>query len=433
MAANPTSRATFARNCRDLVEDYDFDGIDLDWEYPGYAAHSGTSADKANFNLLLQDVKRELDDLGTVTGRSYGLTAALPCGPSNINNIDIQTVSQYLTEFNLMSYDFHGSWDTLTGTNSPLYDQSNDPEHGWSVDGCVKNWVNRGAPKERLNIGLAFYGRSFRVAKGLAESHGGADDTNWEVDEGTPQYFNIMEKINSMTIEWDDETKTPIAYFPEGGLISYDDEQSICLKTEYALAEDLNGFIIWELSGDVMDDLNTPLLDILNRKLSEPDTNCADPFGPKLESLTATASVNAGEVSDAAVILPAPTPLATVEAPQASMIVPAQAPSTMAESPGGTTMDLTESEPEPPNATNDSTFSISAVADDPPTFATLAEEEPAETTSTSFTATVAQASASQPSAFEAFTMRTFDHAGRKKVQRENKKPNKPYRPPPKEL
>jgi hypothetical protein len=243
-----------------------------------------------------------------------------------------------------------------------------------------------------------------------------------------------MEKINSMTIEWDDETKTPIAYFPEGGLISYDDEQSICLKTEYALAEDLNGFIIWELSGDVMDDLNTPLLDILNRKLSEPDTNCADPFGPKLESLTATASVNAGEVSDAAVILPAPTPLATVEAPQASMIVPAQAPSTMAESPGGTTMDLTESEPEPPNATNDSTFSISAVADDPPTFATLAEEEPAETTSsTSFTATVAQASASQPSAFEAFTMRTFDHAGRKKVQRENKKPNKPYRPPPKEL
>lgn len=277
MSADPASRATFARNCRQMIEDYDFDGIDLDWEFPA------TPADTENFNLLLQDVRKELDDLGGVTGRLYGLTAALPCGPSNINNIDIQTVSQYLTEFNLMSYDFHGAWDTLTGTNSPLYDQSSDPEAGWSVDGCVKNWVARGAPKERLNIGLGFYGRSFRSAKRLGELHGGTDDQTWEVDEGSTQYFNIVEKLDSMTTEWDDETKTPYSFFDDnkGGLVSYDNEHSICLKTEYAIVEGLHGFIIWELSGDVMDDLNTPLLDIVNRKLSETDTNCADPFGPK--------------------------------------------------------------------------------------------------------------------------------------------------------
>ena len=35
-----------------------------------------------------------------------------------------------------------------------------------------------------------------------------------------------------------------------------------------------------------MDDLTTPLLDIVNRKLSETDTNCADPFGPKLNQPT---------------------------------------------------------------------------------------------------------------------------------------------------
>ena len=70
-----------------------------------------------------------------------------------------------------------------------MYDQSNDPEPGWSVDGCVRNWVERGAPKERLNIGLGFYGRSFRAAKGLGAAHGGTDDDAWEIDEGTPQYF----------------------------------------------------------------------------------------------------------------------------------------------------------------------------------------------------------------------------------------------------
>jgi chitinase len=98
-------------------------------------------------------------------------------------------VSNILTELNLMTYDFHGSWESVTGVNSPLYDGRNDPEPGWSVDGCAKNWVERGAPKEKLNIGLAFYGRSFKDAKALGEFHSGADDITWAIDEGTPQYF----------------------------------------------------------------------------------------------------------------------------------------------------------------------------------------------------------------------------------------------------
>ena len=91
--------------------------------------------------------------------------------------------------FTVMSYDFHGAWDATTGVNSPLYDQSNDPEKGWSVDGCVKNWVARGAPQERLNIGLGFYGRSFKQAKDMGVAHTGTDDTSWAIDEGSPQYF----------------------------------------------------------------------------------------------------------------------------------------------------------------------------------------------------------------------------------------------------
>ena len=88
-----------------------------------------------------------------------------------------------------MPADFHGSWDATTGVNSPLWDGPNDPEPGWSVDGCVKNWVSRGAPQDKLNIGLAFYGRSFKQAKELGVTHGGADYSNWNIDEGTPQYF----------------------------------------------------------------------------------------------------------------------------------------------------------------------------------------------------------------------------------------------------
>ena len=68
-----------------------------DWEYPGYEPHSGTEDDKVNFNLLLDDVRAALDELGEETGKFYGLTAALPCGPSIIDNQDLEHVGQLVS------------------------------------------------------------------------------------------------------------------------------------------------------------------------------------------------------------------------------------------------------------------------------------------------------------------------------------------------
>jgi chitinase len=108
MAADEVARSNFVENCAQLIEDYNFDGLDLDWEYPGYEPHAGTPDDTENYNLLLRDLRVRLDELGQKTGKFYGLTSALPCGTKNIANIDIPTVAEYLTEFNLMTYgEFH--------------------------------------------------------------------------------------------------------------------------------------------------------------------------------------------------------------------------------------------------------------------------------------------------------------------------------------
>jgi chitinase len=132
MAAVASARATFAQNCIDLIVEYDFDGrpgfrrclllllcltslhsspcppfpkgIDIDWEYPGYVDHSGTPQDRDNFKLLLNDVRSKLDELGAQTGKFYGLTAALPCGPDHISNMDIAHVASTLSQLNLMTY-----------------------------------------------------------------------------------------------------------------------------------------------------------------------------------------------------------------------------------------------------------------------------------------------------------------------------------------
>ena len=72
-------------------------------QYPGYADHSGTPADKDNFTKMLAAIKAELGMLTMTTGKHYGLTAALPCNPDNIENIEVGKITSILTEFNLMS------------------------------------------------------------------------------------------------------------------------------------------------------------------------------------------------------------------------------------------------------------------------------------------------------------------------------------------
>jgi len=134
-------------------------------------------------------------------------------------------------------------------------------------------------PSEKYTIlpGFPFYGRSYSGTgiTGLYQPHNGAADTiTWSDDEGSPQFFNIMAKISQFTTVRDEQTKTQIAYNAYG-LVSYDDEVAICDKTEYAMNHGLNGYIIWEATGDVMPDLSTPLLDAAVFKLNNPDVPCS--------------------------------------------------------------------------------------------------------------------------------------------------------------
>lgn len=172
--------------------------------------------------------------------------------------------------------DFFGAWSTTTGVNAPLYYQGWGDEQ-FNVAACVENWMAGGGTRDKINIGLPFYGRSYLNAKGLNEPHSGADKNIWGIDDGTPQYFNIVSKLPSMTQMWDEKTWTQIAYFEGGGLVSFDNENAICAKIEFMQKHNLNGGIIWELSGDVLEDLSTPLLDVINQKLLNPDMSCGQP------------------------------------------------------------------------------------------------------------------------------------------------------------
>ena len=96
--------------------------------------------------------------------------------------------------------------------------------------------------------------------------------------------YNIASKISGFTSVRDEQTKTQYAY-NNFGFVSYDDERAICEKTEYAMDQNLNGYIIWEISGDLMPDLSTPLLDATNDRLNKPNVRC-DPTVPNDQVIT---------------------------------------------------------------------------------------------------------------------------------------------------
>ena len=245
----------------------------MDWEFPGFS-------DKINFVVLLEEIRAALDAYAAAAypngDRTFGLTAALPCGPRIIGLQDVPRVSTVLTELNLLSFDFHGTWDARVGVNAPLVDQPTEnfsPER--SVDGCVRRWIREGADPAKINVALPFYGRSYGVATGLYADFDGPDGTHWQTDEGRPWYADILRRLPEMVSVRDDATRTQYAYFQDGGVVSFDDSQAICDKVEYVREGGLNGVLIWELSGDMTEELATPLLDVVNYKLQQgDDVNC---------------------------------------------------------------------------------------------------------------------------------------------------------------
>lgn len=224
-----------------------------------------------------------MDLEGVKQRKTFGLTATLPCSHNHTEFIDARVLDSVLSEFNLLSLDFHGPWDAEVGVNAPLYD-----EHGESVNTCVLKYTEGGASRHKMNLGIAFYGHSYRGGKNIgdeciADWAGICSDTQtWLEDGGSPRYHNIYKEMPDLDIKFDGEVSlTPLAS-NKYGVVSFDDPRSICIKTDYAIQNDLGGFMITDLTGDMLDDKSTPLLDTINFKLRKRNTRC---LGREFEEL----------------------------------------------------------------------------------------------------------------------------------------------------
>lgn len=267
-AATAQSRQVFVDSCVDFMNTYGFDGIDIDWEYPvSGGLYEGTAADKQNYTLLLAAFKDKLATQTAIDGEHHPLTIAATAGPTTIPNMDAKNIGGIIDWMNLMSYDFHGSWDPITGHNAPMKVGSKDTARGFSITDSVDSYLNAGFPSQKLVLGLPLYGRGWEnvsiTQNGLYQNATNASVGTWE--KGVFDYTDIKNNyLPTMTRYWDSEAQVPYLYDPARKLwISYDDPESIKIKVDYIKSKNLGGAMLWELSGD----RDEELIDVIGANL----------------------------------------------------------------------------------------------------------------------------------------------------------------------
>merc|ERR1712117_916215 len=133
-----------------------------------------------------------------------------------------------------MSYDLHGTWETVTGFNAPLYATAADVAvHTYpvSVSWAVDYWLEHGARADQLLMGFGSYGRGWKLADSscstpLCATTGPCTQGASTKLAGYLAFYEIEELVSSgaATKYYDAERGAPYIVTTSGDWIGYDDE-----------------------------------------------------------------------------------------------------------------------------------------------------------------------------------------------------------------
>src|SRR5699024_9626978 len=115
----------------------------------------GRDQDKQDFISLIRELHQALKP------RGYLLSAAVAAGKATIDRAyDALQLSKYLDFINVMTYDFHGAWERVTGFNAPLAPLNDS----LTVSYAINYWLKLGVDPGKVIMGIPLYGRTFTLA-----------------------------------------------------------------------------------------------------------------------------------------------------------------------------------------------------------------------------------------------------------------------------
>jgi chitinase len=236
-AATAANRAAFVAHLLASVDEFGFDGLDLDWE-------PLEAEDHADFIALAQALRNQRP----------GLILSVPLGwiNSNVDNPPDPFLAQIAPLFdrvNIMTYDMAGAWNGWQSWhNSALYGES--PNTPSSVASSVAYFLGSGVPAAKLGIGAAFYGNCWQ---GVTAPH--QDGGSISSSDGTMSYAAIIADYYTPGVRvWDADAHVPYlsSVIPLGNagctFVTYEDAQSLTDKGAFARSQGLGSLIIWTIS-----------------------------------------------------------------------------------------------------------------------------------------------------------------------------------------
>lgn len=251
----------FADSAVALLNKYDLDGVDIDWEYPNMRGDGNVfrPEDRQSYTLLFGALRTGLDSLEKETHRKRWLTTAVGGFAEFLKNTEMDKAQHYLDYVNLMTYDY--AWEKA-GHHTNLYYSKNYEEEN-SADKAVREFIAAGVPPHKLVMGLAFYGHGWILES--AENRGLNQSIVSNFRGGGYGYIkdSLIGQAGFRSY-WDRKAKAPYLFQKEEKkFISYENERSVKEKCRYVKKYKLGGVMFWEYFSDP----KGYLLTVINRKL----------------------------------------------------------------------------------------------------------------------------------------------------------------------
>lgn len=220
MAADSAKRAKFAADCKRVCTQYDLDGIDIDWEFPGNnsSKESSPADERHNYSLLMRDIRKAL-------GPDLLLTMASNYTPDSYN---FRECIEYMDFVNVMCYNMASN----PNHHAALYRGGAVSKGYYTSQESVNAHLKAGIPRDKLVMGMPFYG-------------------NGSLGEISLARVNELIASGDYTDHWDDTGKVPYLTDKSGTMqVGYDNARSLGYKCDFIIRQRLRGGMYWDYAED---------------------------------------------------------------------------------------------------------------------------------------------------------------------------------------